>query len=351
MEIHQTLPTMDVADAIGNYVINIRRILKENGFESEIYAENIHQDTEQIKNYKQLYKTKGLLIHHFSIGSEVNDFVNSLPNNKILVYHGITPPQYFVGYNDHIAYLCKMGLHQLKNFKNNVVLAVGVSEYIKKELEKLGFNRTDVMPPIPDLNKFKKFNRDIYKKLNDGKTNILFVGRIIPFKKVEDLIKVFYYYNNYINPNSRLILVGSHAGMDLYYNRLITLIKNLEIEGKVIFTCKVSDDDLSAYYRLSTNFLCMSEWESFCVPLVESMLFKIPIIAYNSTAVPYTLGNSGVLFNKKNYEEIAELIDIINSDKSLRSRIIRNQTERLKVFDPEKTKSKLIKLINGVLES
>jgi glycosyltransferase involved in cell wall biosynthesis len=348
MEIHQTLPTMDVADAIGNYVLNIRRILKENGFESEIYAENIHKDTEQIKNYKQLYKTKGLLIHHLSIGSEVNDFVNSLPNKKILIYHGITPPQYFRGYNDHIAYLCETGLNQIKSFKNNVVLAIADSEYSRKELEQFGFNRTDVIPPIPDFDKFKKFNKDIYERLNDGKTNILFVGRVIPFKKFEDVIKVFYYYNNYTNPNSRLILVGSHVGMDLYYNRLINLIKNLKIDGKVIFTGKVSDADLSAYYRVSTNFLGMSDWESFCVPLVESMFFKIPIIAYNSAAVPYTLGKSGVLVNKKNYEEIAELINIINSDKSTRNRIIESQNKRLKDFEPKKIKAKLLKLIDEV---
>jgi glycosyltransferase involved in cell wall biosynthesis len=350
MEVHQVLPTMDIADAISNYAIITQRILKKNGFESEIYAENV-VNIKRIKNYKQLRKTKGLLIHHFSIGSGVNDFVNSLPNKKILIYHNITPPHYFASYNDHIAHLCGIGLQQIKRFKNNVVLAIGDSEYNKAELEAIGFSKTDVLYPIIDFHRLDKFNEEIYEKFNDGKTNILFVGRIVPNKKFEDLIKVFYYYNHYINADSRLLLVGSHSGMALYHNDLINLIKNLRLVGKVIFTGKVSDADLSAYYRISTDFLSMSEHEGFCIPLIESMLFKIPVIAYCSAAVPYTLGNSGVMFNKKNYEEISELINLINSDKTLRSRIIRNQMERLNKFDPEKIKRKLIRLVNRGIES
>lgn len=93
MEVHQVLPTMDVADAVGNYTLTVQEILKKNGFKSDIYAENAEKNFRNIKNYKQLHNTKAPLIYHFSIGSEVNDFVNSLPNKKILIYHNITPPQ------------------------------------------------------------------------------------------------------------------------------------------------------------------------------------------------------------------------------------------------------------------
>lgn len=340
---------MDTADAIGNYAITLQQLLKENGFESEIYAENIEKNIKNIKNYKQLCETKGMLIHHFSIGSKVNDFVNSLPNKKILIYHNITPPKYLIRYNDYIAYLCGMGLDQIKRFKNNVVLAIADSEYNKMELQELGFDRTVVSYPPLNFTKFNNFNRGLYEKFNDGKTNILFVGRIVPNKKFEDLIKIFYYYNNYIDPESRLILVGSYSGMEPYYDHLIKLIKNLRIDGKVVLTGKVSNNELSAYYRVATNFICMSEHEGFCIPIVESMSFKIPIIAYNSTAVPFTLGNAGILVNRKNYEEIAELINIINSNKSLRNRIIKNQNKRLRDFEPSKIKAKLSRIINDVI--
>jgi glycosyltransferase involved in cell wall biosynthesis len=351
MEIHQALPTIDSGDAIGNYTLTIQQILRKNGFKSEIYAENIEKSLHNIKNYKQLHDTKGLILYHFSIGSDVNDFVNSLPNKKILIYHNITPPNYFVGYNDQIAHLCGTGLNQIKQFKNNVIMAIGDSEYNKKELEELGFSDARVVYPIIDFSRLNEFNRNIYEKFNDGKTNILFVGRLVPNKKFDDLIKIFYYYNNYINPESRLILVGSNSGMMPYYEYLIGLVKKLRLEEKVIFAGKVSNEDLSAYYRVATDFLCMSEHEGFCIPISESMFFKIPILAYSSAAVPYTLGNSGVIINKKNYEETAELINIINSDKQLRNRIIENQNKRLRDFEPRKIKAKLLKLIDEVINS
>ncbi|MCX6776173.1 MAG: glycosyltransferase [Candidatus Micrarchaeota archaeon] len=351
MEVHQTLPTMDVADAISNDAFRIREILKVEGFESQIYAEHIHPNFKWVRNYKQLRKVTAPLLHHFSIGSDVNDFVSRLPNKKILIYHNITPPQFIMEYNATLADLCRLGREQIKGFRNNTVLALGDSEYDRRELESMGFDNTDVLPILMDFDQFKKFNKNIYEKFSDGFTNILFVGRLIPNKRIEHLVKIFYYYNNYINPNSRLILAGSYSGMESYHNQLIKMTKKLGVYENTVFTGKISREDLSAYYRVATNFVCMSEHEGFCVPLLEAMFFKIPIVAYNSTAVPFTLGNSGILVNEKDFEGIAELLDILNSDTPLRKRIIKNQNERLKDFGPRKVKSKLLEIVYTLVES
>src|SRR5690606_3919553 len=148
----------------------------------------------------------------------------------------------------------------------------------------------------------------------DGYTNLLFVGRIAPNKKQDDIIKIFYYYKKFINPESRLILVGSYIGMERYYSELIKLVNDLDLQD-VFFTGHIPFESILAYYQISHLFLCMSEHEGFCVPIVEAMLFDLPIIAYRSSAVPATLGNAGFVVSEKNYKAIAELIHIVLNDQ------------------------------------
>ena len=354
LQVHQLHPTAFCGDAIGNDMLEICRVLRSYGYNSDIYSKHIDPRLSKIvkdyHEYRKISSPDNILVVHYSTGygQDIFDFIKSLPDKKVLIYHKTTPPRYFADYNDSLAALSQKGLEQITNFKGMVIAAWADSEYNRKELERFGFSRTDVLPIIMNFKKFRDLNRRIYEKFNDGKINIIFVGRIAPNKKIEDLILVFYYYYNYINTNSRLIIVGSDSGLETYHRKLNSLIKNMKLEGKVVFTGKVPDEDLSAYYRAATNFICMSEHEGFCIPIVEAMFFKIPVIAYNSTAVPYTLGNAGVLVNKKDYLEIAELINVINSDTKLKNALIRNQNARLTDFSHEKTTRKLVKLVNQV---
>jgi len=117
----------------------------------------------------------------------------------------------------------------------------------------------------------------------------------------------------------------------------------------VIMPGNVHDRDLNSYYSLADVFLCMSEHEGFCVPLVECMYFNVPIIANNAAAIPNTLGDSGILINNKNYCEIAELINMILQDENLHKRLIEKQRETLKTYRYEKTKEKFKHYINQIL--
>jgi len=92
----------------------------------------------------------------------------------------------------------------------------------------------------------------------------------------------------------------------------------------------------------------MSEREGFCVPLIESMFFKVPILAYNSSAIKDTLRNSGVVVNKKDYFLISELMNLILSDSNFKEGIIKNQTKRLEDFKNEKIEKQLIEFIERI---
>ena len=351
MNVYQLNSTLVFGDAITNHTLEMDKVLRKWGFDTQIFAEtidskNLPSGIKLDKDYKKCMRSKeDLLIYHYSIYCENINLYKNSHNLKIFTYHNITPQEYFLGYNDNLWQICKRGREELKNLKA-CNLSIGVSEYNRLELIENGFKgeTSDVLPIFLHYNDYDsvELNENLYKKFDNGFVNILFVGRIAPNKKIEDLIKTFYFYKK-INPKSRLFIVG--AKFFNYYDKELTdFVKALRLDD-VYFTDKVSLSDLKTYYELADIFLCMSEHEGFCVPLIESMYFKIPIIAYNSTAIPYTLEKSGLLINKKIYPEIAELLNLIVEDEKLKSRVITNQNTRLDYFDRTNVEKKLKMII------
>jgi glycosyltransferase involved in cell wall biosynthesis len=349
MEIHQILPDIRKGDAIGNETLLIRDILREWGYNSEIYAQNIHPEIDAFHyiDYKKISSAGNILIYHYSIGSVISDFIKCLPDRIVIIYHNQTPEKYFWGVNDYIAGLLRKGKKDLKEFSKITRLGLCDSEFNRSELQDLGFPRTGLLPPVIDFKKYSLKNEKIFRLFDDQKINLLFVGRIAPNKRQDEIIKVFYYFKH-IHHDSRLFLIGSSEGFEDYYQKLKEMIGQLSLTD-VVIPGNVDDSDLNSYYSVADVFLCMSEHEGFCVPLVECMYFGIPIIANNATAIPDTLRDSGILINNKNYCEIAELINLILIDEKLRERLIKEQRETLKNYGYEKTKEKLKHYINQIL--
>jgi len=349
MEIHQILPDITKGDAIGNEALLIRDILRKWGFRSDIYAQHIRPGTGaiQYENYQNRSSKHNILIYHYSIGSSLSDFIKCLPDTIVIIYHNQTPEKYFWGVNNHIAELLRKGKEDLKDFSKIARLGLGDSEFNCRELQDLGFPKIELLPLLIDFEKYSLKNEKIIRGYDDQKVNLLFVGRIAPNKRQDEIIKIFYYFKH-IHPDSRLFLIGSYEGFEAYYQKLKELIAQLSLTD-VIMPGNVHDRDLNSYYTLADVFLCMSEHEGFCVPLVECMYFNVPIIANNAAAIPNTLGDSGILINNKNYCEIAELINMILQDENLHKRLIEKQRETLKTYRYEKTKEKFKHYINQIL--
>ncbi|AMA71697.1 hypothetical protein ACH33_01810 [Aneurinibacillus sp. XH2] len=325
-------------------------LLNEMGFDSKIYAESIHPAMQEVALPISSCPKDCSLIYHMAIGYP---FAYKLPNfkgKKILIYHNITPDVFFRDYKE-IQELCIEGRRQLKFLVPYIDYAWADSEYNRLELEELGYKNTHVTPIIINFEDYKRNpSQKLMEKFKAEKhiTNILFVGRIAPNKKQEDIIKVFYYYKKYINEDSRLFLVGSYSGMERYYNELMELVKELQLED-VYITGHISFEEILAYYTNADLFLCMSEHEGFCVPLVEAMHFEIPIIAYKSSAIGETLGNGGILVLEKQYKEIAELMHIVLSTPKIKERMIINQKKRLEFFSKKNTENIFRERIQEVL--
>jgi glycosyltransferase involved in cell wall biosynthesis len=163
---------------------------------------------------------------------------------------------------------------------------------------------------------------------DDGWTNILFVGRMIPNKKIDDLIRFFHAYKTRCNPRSRLLLVGSYGGFDLYFAMLQQLVATLKVPD-VFFMGHVSNEELSAFYDVADLFLCASEHEGFCVPLMEAFHKRVPVLAYAATAVPSTMDGGGVLYDTKSPAHVASLMAAILDDEELVERILASQDAAL----------------------
>lgn len=353
MRIIQIVSWLGYGDAIGNEVLALDRSIKKRGLETKIYAESIDTriDSTLAENFTNYIPQKSdVILLHISAASNANDVVAALDCKKIMVYHNITPPEFFEPYNQKSALQCKEGLEQVKKYKNSFGMVLAVSEFNKKNLLEMGYTcEINVLPIIISFDDYaKEPSKKILEKYNDDYANILFVGRIAPNKKQEDIIQAFNFYQKNYNPKSRLFLVGNSCGFENYQEKLKEFAKRLEAKN-VIFTGHTKFNEILAYYKLSDLFLCMSEHEGFCVPLVESMYFKIPVVAYNSTAIPSTLGKSGFLLNEKNPAITGAIINKILTDNTLKNDIIINQTERLSDFAHKKIETDFWKYIKKFL--
>ena len=206
---------------------------------------------------------------------------------------------------------------------------LGDSAFNTEELVAAGFPRTGVLPVVPSFTHLEtSASGTIADSFDDGWTNILFVGRMIPNKKIDDLIRFFHAYKTRCNPRSRLLLVGSYGGFDLYFAMLQQLVATLKVPD-VFFLGHVSNEELSAFYDVSDLFLCASEHEGFCVPLMEAFHKRVPVLAYAATAVPSTMDGGGVLYADKSPAHVATVMQAILDDDELVDRILASQDAAL----------------------
>ena len=329
IRIHQVLATLGYGDAIGHEVLGIQRVLRAAGYKSEIFVETAdHRLEPQTRDYRELVDFShrdNLLLHHFSLGSKASRTAYALPDRMALIYHNITPPEYFVGVHRTLARQTFRGRRELQAYADRCDLAMGDSEFNRQDLEALGFPRTAVLPVVPDFSHLdREPNWLVARDFDDDWTNIVFVGRVIANKKIEDLICWFHAYHTIFNPRSRLLLVGAQTGFERYLASLHELVGRLDA-SQVHFIGHVSDEELVAYYELADLFLCASEHEGFCVPIVEAFYKQVPVLAYAATAVPSTMDGAGVLFEDRNPIHVAALMDEIVSNVSLQDRIVDGQ--------------------------
>lgn len=359
MKVIQMLPSLNYGDATGNDVLALRDLIQEMGYETQIYAKRIDdrlpEGTAILFEHLLELSDDDVIICHTGGGSSLNARLPELNGQKIMIYHNITPPEFFRPYSDFRTEILEKGYRLVQNLSDKLDYCIADSEFNKGELLRMGFTcPIDVCPILIPFSDYETPpNEQVLRKYRgDGCTNLLFVGRIAPNKRQENVIRAFHYYHTNYNPRSRLFLVGSSERNLEKYNELLSqYVQELDLSDSVIFTGHTRFDEMLAYYRLADVFVCMSEHEGFCVPLVEAMYFDVPIVAYNSSAVPYTLGGSGILLESNAPEFAAGKIHEIVTDHALREELLYRQKQRLDDFTYENVSKRFRTLLANFIRT
>ncbi len=352
MKVHQFLTSYSYGDAIGNEALEIRGYLRANGFESEIFTLHHHpRYARQVRNYLEYDRFSdpgNAVIYHFSIGSPVTKKFLRLADRKVIIYHNITPYHFFLDFHRILAKDCFKGRIELKSLAGKVDLALGDSEFNRGELLEAGFPRTGVLPLVMDFAKFDLPVLPVFKNIfADGKSNILYIGRVIPNKKIEDVIKTFHVYQKHFNPASRLFIVGEYRGFERYFSALQDLIAKLQVKD-IHFSGHVPLAEMVSYAKLSHLYLHLSEHEGFCAPIVESFHLGLPVVAYDAGAVAETMNGGGVLLREKNFPRIAALCHEILTRPELRAALLAGQRRALEKYRQQRTGAILLEYLRGL---
>jgi len=345
--IHQIMPAFLYADALGNQAYRIRELLRQWGYESQVYAtiRDRRWADPGLDFARYRSRPNQLAIFHYSIGSPLTAQVLNLPDRIVPYYHNVTPPEFLRAYNPELARLLDQGRRELVEF-NRAPYALAASEYNRQEMLALGFPHIEVLPYFVYFDELRAsadnpIGRKVAARYASNRVNVLFVGRLAPNKRQADLVRALHYYQRLIDPTARLILVGGDANAPGYRLELQTLtrvlgVNNVELAGSI-----GPREGLGGYYQAATAFVCLSEHEGFCVPLLEAMAFDLPVIAFKATGVPYALGEAGIQLTDKSPAMVSEVIELVHADAVLRERIILTQRQRLKEFAPHRVAARL----------
>lgn len=359
-EVHQFLSTFAGRDAIGMHSLRLRRLLREAGFASDIYALDTHDDVRNIAFDATTFRDHvpsdrdSWILYHFSIGSPLLDLVRGLDVPLALDYHNITDAKYFWRWEPRAAARMLEGRRQLADIAPEVRFALADSRFNECELVELGYTRTAVAPILvdfadydsePDASLLARRRRD----REPGGSDWLAVGRIAPNKCQHDIVLAFAAYRRLHDPHARLTLIGGQSAGQ-YWRALHRLAADLGIADAVRFTDVVSHAELLACYRTADVLLCLSEHEGFNVPVLEAMYFDVPVVAFAAGAVPDTVGDGGLLLTDKEPVVVASAVERLRSDVSLRTRLVDAGRKRVEHFSIARTGPQLIESLTTLMK-
>ncbi len=325
--VHQVIPVLAPHDAVGNHTLQVRDALRGAGFESEVFAEVRlgHQRGvgQSIEDYPA-ERAADLLIDQSSTGSTMVDWLLRRPEPLAVNYHNITPASFFEAWDDQGASSMRRARVQLGSLARRSRLALADSPFNAAELTDLGYAPVVVSPLLLDLDARLAAPdpavADHLARTRRG-TSWLFVGRLAPNKCQHDLIAAFAAYRSAYDGGARLTLVGSEAA-PAYSDALFGLVDDLGLHGAVTFAGSVSDAELAAYYDDADAFVCLSQHEGFCVPLLEAMRHDVPVVALAAAAVPDTVGTAAVLLEASTPAVVAATVHQLLGDEPFRHGLV-----------------------------
>ncbi len=337
--IHQFLAGFNPVDAISNEALMMRAIFRKWGHTAHIYTEERclftgeQADIRDIKTIIHALAAEDVVLLHLSMGSVVNEVFAGLTCQRTLLYHNITPPEFFTACNTETARFLARGRDQLALLAGKAAVTMADSAFNARDLQLHGFDDVKVLPLILDLGKLEQVpDMGALEPYRDDAVNVIFIGRCVPNKRIDDALNAFYYFQRYVQPRSRFIHIGSFDLSDRYCAFLQAYVRQTGLKN-VVFPGAVSQVVMNAWFHTADLFLCMSDHEGFCIPIIESMVMDVPVLAYAVGAVPGTMDGAGVLVHDKDFALIAEMMGCLTGGApTLREAVLRGQRARMERY-------------------
>lgn len=353
--VHQVVPILLHSDAIGDEMREIRAALRARGFDSEIYAlpqtvpyPNQDHSALLLDELLAAPERPAAVLFHFAISSPATDALIASGLPVVLIHHNLTPPGWFHLVDPSFEANLAAAEAELPRLAGHVALALGDSEFNRRELEDLGFAPTGVLPIVLDQRPYREHRPGPRHAEIAARPTLLTVGRVAPNKRIEDCIRLLAAYRAGVEPRARLWVVGDADRLPVYRDALLRLVAGLELEESVRFLGRVSQQDMLDCYHGAAAYVAMSEHEGFCVPLVEAMLCELPILAYPSTAVPFTLDGAGLQVPVKDFPLMAEALGALLTDPDALGQMREAGRRRAAELAPERTLDHLAALLASI---
>ncbi len=331
--IDQIIPSIVEYDAVSNHTFGVQRVLREMGFDSTIYAQVLGPGVEGRVQPLEQFIDEGdsgrWVMYQCSIGSPAAEIFAAYSQHKMLDYHNITPAELVERWLPPLGEETRLGRRQLAELAPIVHFAIADSAFNASELVELGYQHAEVVSVlIAEGNLIEAPDREVLARFVEREgTDWLFVGQIAPHKAQHDLIMAFSRYRALFDPNARLHIVGREMG-NAYRAALVRLIHHLHLEDCITLAGSVSSAELAAYYQLADVFVCLSDHEGFCAPLVEAMSRGLLVVANAAAAVPGTVLDGAVLLQDKSPDLVASVVHELLLDGSLSEELRRRGRRR-----------------------
>ena len=348
--VHIMTATLAPGDAIGNYIMTLKGLLTELGCRVRLYADHVAPRYRLQAYPSAAYRPTGqdVLWYHYSIYADNLALVESSADYRIMDFHGVSPPRLFTGYNPHLERLCRLGIDALPRFRGHFDLCVVHSEYSRQVLQDHGFDHIEKLPLIVDAARYDGRQDEVLSAWLSQLPYLLFVGRIVPQKDILALLDLFAHLCSR-RPEVALLLVGGRDLAPAYQREIDLAVERMELDRRVLFAGHVADPALLAsFFRYARFTVVTSEWESFCVPLVESMFFETPVVIHRVPPLPEVAGDAGLVIDKHDPGAAAELIDATWADDHARARLQRACRRRARHFTTDSLRAQLLEMLRRV---
>ncbi len=335
MRVFQHIDTFHELDGIGNDILGIQDKINSLSIENYIVARvNTSKNSNIVSLKKKLFFTKNdvHILHYGGQGYPIMNFLNFY-GKKILRFHNITPLEFFAPFlKKEIFSKLEFNFYKSKIELTSLVKECQViwcdSRFNQLSLENLVGKIKKPIEVVPIVREYPIFFCE--KK---DKKQLSFVGRQVPNKRLEDLVKILYFLKK-IDPDYKFIYIGKKNPLFESYNQFLnTLILNLGLSDSFLFYENLPETKKLEFLDSSIAFVSMSEHEGFCIPLLEAMSRNCLVFAYNQEAVRETLNGSGILLQKKDFLRIASLIHFVLNNDSIQTQLLQVQQNIVKKFN------------------